>query len=85
MIDQNRVLAVIARCSTIGPSASAGKKVRPPMIRITPMTRPTNSPPVVGSVPADGGIDFFAGQRTGQRHRRHDHEEAADEHRTAPV
>ncbi|MGC2809451.1 MAG: hypothetical protein WA303_03640, partial [Bradyrhizobium sp.] len=25
--DQNRALAVIARCSTIGPSASAGKKV----------------------------------------------------------
>ena len=22
--------------------------------------RPTNSPPVVGNVPADGGIDFFA-------------------------
>src|SRR3981081_3537062 len=59
MIDQNRVLAFIARCSTIGPSASAGKKVRPPMIRITPTTRPTNRPPVVGSVPADGGIDFL--------------------------
>ena len=51
---------VIARCSTIGPRASAGKKVNPPMIRITPTTRPTNSPPVVGKVPADGGIDFFA-------------------------
>src|SRR3982074_1566014 len=59
MIDQNRVLAFIARCSTIGPSASAGKKVRPPIIRMTPTTRPTNRPPVVGSVPADGGIDFL--------------------------
>ena len=30
------------------------------MIRITPTTRPTNRPPVVGNVPADGGTDFFA-------------------------
>src|SRR6201989_223084 len=58
--DQKTVLAVIARCSTIGPSASAGKKVRPPIIRITPTTKPTNRPPVVGSVPAEGGIDFLA-------------------------
>src|SRR6185312_4029269 len=58
--DQNRVLALPARCSTIGPSASAGKKVRPPMIRITPTTRPTNRPPVVGNVPADAGTDFLA-------------------------
>ena len=57
---QNTVPAVIAKCSTIGPSASAGKKVRPPTIRITPTTRPTNSPPVVGKVPSDGGTDFFA-------------------------
>src|SRR6516164_6554293 len=59
MIDQNRVPAFIARCSTIGPSASAGKKVRPPMIRITPTTSPTNRLPVVGNVPADGGCDFL--------------------------
>ena len=57
---QNRVPALIASCSTIGPSASAGKKVRPPTIRMTPTTRPTNRPPVVGNVPADGGIDFLA-------------------------
>ncbi len=44
----------------MGPSASAGKKVRPPTIRITPTTRPTNRPPVVGNVPADGGTDFFS-------------------------
>ena len=30
------------------------------MMRITPTTRPTNSPPVVGNVPTDGGTDFFA-------------------------
>ena len=58
--DQNRVPAVIARCSTMGPSASAGKKVRPPTMRMTPTTRPTNRPPVVGNVPADGGTDFLA-------------------------
>ena len=52
--------AIIAKCSTIGPSASAGKKVSPPMIRITPTTRPMNRPPVVGNVPADGGTDFFS-------------------------
>src|SRR6185437_12993993 len=59
-IDQNTVLALPARCSTMGPSASAGKKVRPPMIRITPTTRPTNRPPVVGNVPIEAGIDFFS-------------------------
>src|SRR5262249_4050032 len=58
--DANTVPAFIASCSTIGPSASAGKNVRPPMITITPTTRPTNRPPVVGKVPADGGIDFFS-------------------------
>src|SRR5262249_29037721 len=57
---QYSVPAVIARCSTMGPSASEGKKVRPPMIRITPTTRPTNSPPVVGNVPTEGGTDFFS-------------------------
>src|SRR5450631_4525825 len=60
MSDQNRVLALPARCSTIGPSASAGKKVKPPTIRMTPTTRPTNRPPVVGKVPADAGTIFFA-------------------------
>src|SRR5215467_9940216 len=54
------VPAVIASCSTIGPSASAGKKVRPPTMTITPTTRPTNRVPVVGNVPADGGTSFFA-------------------------
>ena len=36
------------------------KKVRPPMIRITPTTSPTNRPPVVGNVPTEAGCDFFA-------------------------
>src|SRR5262249_37035190 len=59
-LDANSVPALIARCSTMGPSASAGKKVRPPTIRITPTTSPMNRPPVVGNVPLDGGTDFCA-------------------------
>jgi hypothetical protein len=66
-----------------GPSARAGKKMRPPTIRITPITRPTNSPPSVGKVPADGGTIFLAHERAGDRQHRHDHQEAADEHREA--
>src|SRR4029077_4403069 len=58
--DQNRVFARIASCSTMGPSASAGKKVRPPTMTTTPTTRPTKSPPVVGNVPAEAGTDFLA-------------------------
>src|SRR6202007_2949907 len=54
------VPATIAICSTIGPSASAGKKVRPPTITMTPTTRPTNRVPVVGNVPADAGTDFLS-------------------------
>ncbi len=44
----------------MGPSASAGKNVRPPTIRMTPTTIPTKSPPVVGRVPAEGGTLFFS-------------------------
>src|SRR5215813_6720141 len=53
------VPATIANCSTIGPSASAGKKVRPPTMTITPTTNPMNRPPVVGKVPAEAGTDFL--------------------------
>ena len=48
---------------------------------MTPTTRPTNSPPVVGNVPADAGTDFLGGERAGNRHGRDDHPEPADEHR----
>ncbi len=44
----------------MGPSASAGKKVRPPTITMTPTRRPTNRTPVVGNVPSDGGTDLLA-------------------------
>ena len=47
-------------CSTMGPSATAGKKVRPPMITITPMIRPTNMPLSVRKVPSDAGTTFLA-------------------------
>ena len=65
----------------MGPSASAGKNVRPPTTRMTPTTRPTNRPPVVGNVPADAGDALLFRQRAGDRHGRDDHEEAADKHR----
>ena len=38
--------------SVRGPSASAGKNCRPPMIRMIPTSRPTKSGVVVGKVPA---------------------------------
>src|SRR5262249_23724985 len=47
---QKTVPTSTAKCSTMGPSASAGKKVRPPTIRMTPTTRPTKSGPSVGKV-----------------------------------
>ena len=52
--------ATAAKCSTIGPSASEGKKVRPPMISTTPTRRPTNRPPWVGKVPEEAGTVFLA-------------------------
>ena len=51
------------------------------MIRMTPTTRPTNRPPVVGKRAGRRRDRLLAGERAGDRHRRHDHEEAADEHR----
>ena len=54
------VQRVMASCSTMGPRASAGKKVRPPTIRITPTSSPMNSPPWVGKVPAEAGSVFLA-------------------------
>ena len=70
-------------CSTIGPSASAGKKVRPPTITTTPMTRPTNSGVWVGKVPGGRGQHLLAGERAGDGEHRDDEEEPADEHRDA--
>ena len=66
----------------MGPSDKAGKKVRPPTIRMTPIKRPTNNPPWVGKVPAEAARSSWR-QRTGRRHHRHDEQEAADQHREA--
>ena len=71
----------IARCSTTGPRARAGKKVRPPTIRMTPTSRPTKSPPWVGKVPADAGTRLLGRERAGDGERRDDDEEAPHQHR----
>ena len=52
---------------------------------ITPTTRPTNSPPVVGKVPDGRRHGLLGRQRAGNRHGRDDHPEAADQHAMAPV
>src|SRR5207245_6872225 len=43
------------RCSTTGPRARTGKKVRPTTMITTPSRRPVNSGVPVGNVPAEGG------------------------------
>src|SRR5262249_53154946 len=51
--------AIRFRCSTTGPSASAGRKVRAPTRITTPISRPTKSGVSVGSVPGPVGTVFF--------------------------
>ncbi len=51
---QNSLPALLRSWSTIGPSASAGKKVSAPTMMITPISSPTHIGPVVGNVPSDG-------------------------------
>src|ERR1700694_4748301 len=51
---QNVLPASIWKCSTIGPSASAGKYSRPLRITRTPVSSATNKSPSVGKVPAEG-------------------------------
>ena len=67
-------------CSTMGPSARAGKNVRPATMTTTPTTRPTNSGVSVGNVPGRRRHRLLAGQRAGDRQRRDDQEEPADQH-----
>ena len=52
--------AIICRCSTIGPSASAGTNVNAPTISTTPTSKVMNSGVCVGSVPAVTAVAFFA-------------------------
>ncbi len=70
-------------CSTIGPSASAGKNVSAPTMITTPMSRTTHRTPVVGNVPSDGATLRLARHRAGEGQDRDDHPVAADEHREA--
>ena len=72
--------ASIRKCSTIGPRARAGKNCSPPRIRIMPTSRPTNSGPSVGNVPAEARDLRLGGERAGDRHHRHDVGEAAEQH-----
>ncbi len=64
----------------MGPSASAGKKLRAPTTMITAMRRPTKRGPSVRRVPALSGMSFLAGQRARDgQHGKH-HPVAADQH-----
>ena len=49
----------IIKCSTIGPSARAGKKLNAPTIMMTPMTHTMKSGVCVGNVPALAGTFFL--------------------------
>lgn len=50
----------ICKCSTTGPSGSAGMKVSAPTINTVPIKRPTNSGAWVGRLPTPDGTIFFA-------------------------
>ena len=69
------------KCSRIGPSARAGKKVSPVTISTTPPISPPNSGVCVGSVPLVVGTARLRCERAGDAERRDDEEEASDEHR----
>src|SRR4029079_3203899 len=53
-------LPIICRCSTIGPSASAGTNVSAPTISTTPTSHATNSGVCVGNVPAVTAVALLA-------------------------
>src|SRR5580765_4818313 len=57
---ETRCPCFIKKCSTIGPSERAGKKVSAPTMTTVPTSRPTNNPPWVGSVPLVIATRFFA-------------------------
>src|SRR5262249_41098617 len=52
--------AIICKCSTIGPRASAGTKFRAPTSSTVPIRKPTKRGVCVGSVPDPGGVYFLA-------------------------
>ena len=60
----------IIKCSTIGPSARAGKKVSAPTIRITNVSRSAKGALSVGRVPRLGGDVLLLGQGSGHSQHR---------------
>ena len=50
---------LIIKCSTIGPSASAGTNVSTPTMITTPISMAINSGVWVGSVPGPAGTSFL--------------------------
>ena len=71
------------RCSRIGPSASAGKKVRPATMAITPASRAPNSALCVGMVPLVAGTFGLAASEPPMASTGMISEEAAHQHRDA--
>ena len=70
----------ITRCSTIGPSASAGKKLRAPTTMITAISRPDEQRSVGAQRAGALRDELLLGQRAGDGQRGQDDPEAADEH-----
>ena len=66
----------------MGPSASAGKKVRPPTMRITPTKQADEEAAMGREGAAETGTVFLAASEPAIA-RRDDHQEAADQHRDA--
>ena len=83
LMDQKTFPAFWRSCSTIGPSARAGKNVSAPTMITTPMSRTLNSGPVVGNVPERRRDAALGGHRAGEGEDRDDHPVPADEHRDA--
>ena len=73
--------ASIAKCSAIGPSASAGKKVSAADDQDhRDEQRHEQRRRAVGKVPAEAGDGLLGGEAAGDREHRHDEGEAAEQH-----
>ncbi len=66
--------------STIGPRDTAGKKVSPPIMTMTPIVSPMNMALSVRNVPRDAGTDVFGRQCTAQHESRDHDAEPAYQH-----
>src|SRR5580658_7208834 len=58
--EENSLPECIRKCSTTGPSESAGKNVSAAISTTVPTNKPTNSGPCVGNVPLVTGVFFLA-------------------------